>query len=166
MEKIGWDGHEFPQFLVPTAKFPCLSVPPFLLLPVQNVEKKGNCCHYFSHKTVDIGGIQEEQDIVRIHQGRGTDGLSKIKFIIELLLNNCAPDILLRNSFSPKPWKRLDLDPNVVAKCGISIRFADWGSSENYCRPPVALGDVTGMSWPPGPPRLAGVLLTPSKGVH
>lgn len=104
-KKKSWDGHEFPQFLLPTAKFHCVSVPPFLLLPVQNTEKKGNCCHYFSHKTVDIGGIQEEQDIVRIHQGRGTDGLSKMKFIIALLLNNCAPDIPLRNSFSPKPEK-------------------------------------------------------------
>lgn len=166
MEKIGWDGHEFPQSLLPTANFPCLPVPPFLLLPVQNVKKKGNCCHHFSHKIVDIEGIQEEQDIVHIHQGGRTDDLSKTKFIIMLLLNNCAPGIPLRNSITPKPEKRLDLDPNAMAKRRISVWFADWGSSENYRRLLVPLGDVTGMSWPPGPLRLAtAVLQIPSKGV-
>jgi len=40
MEKIGWDGHEFPQSLLPTANFPCLPVLPFLLLPLQNEERK------------------------------------------------------------------------------------------------------------------------------
>lgn len=102
MEKKGWDGYEF---LLPTASFPCLRAPPFLIPPVQNMEKKENCSRHFSHKTVDIEGIREEEDVVHIHQGGRTDDLSKMKFIITSLLNTCAPGIPLRNSLTPKPEK-------------------------------------------------------------
>lgn len=68
------------------------------------MEKKG-ICSQFSHKTVDIAGIQEEPNIVRIHQGVRTDDLGKMKFIIALLLNKCASGIPLRNYLFPKPEK-------------------------------------------------------------
>lgn len=80
MEKIAWDGHEFPQSLLPTANCPCLPVPQFLLLSVQNMEKKGNCCHHCSHKTVDIEGSQEEQDVIHRHQGSRTDEENEIYY--------------------------------------------------------------------------------------
>lgn len=80
-KKISWYGQEFSQSFLPTANFLCLQVPPVLLLPVQNLERKGNCWHHFSHESVDNEGIQEEQGFLLIPKWEDW-WLGKMKFII------------------------------------------------------------------------------------
>lgn len=89
-KKIGWYGQEFSQSFLPTANFLCLQVPPFLLLPVQNLEKKGNCWHHFSHKSVEIEGIQEEQDFLLTHQVGKTDDLVKWNLLSTFHVRNTS----------------------------------------------------------------------------
>lgn len=103
-KKIGWYGQEFSQSFLLTANFLCLQVPPFLLLPVQNLEKKGNCWHHFSHKSVEIEGIQEEQDFLLTHQGGKTDDLVKWNLLSTFHVRNTSWHLMVSDTINLCAW--------------------------------------------------------------
>lgn len=144
MEKIVWDEQELLQSLLPFTASACLSAPLLLLLSAQNRKKKGE-------KTEDAEEVRQDQDCARMHQGRRSNYMSKMKGIITLLLSNC-PRHTPQEHIHSQDWKRPDLHPNTMARCDVSVGLAEWKNSVNDCRDLVPK-DVTGMPWYPGSQR-------------
>lgn len=144
MEKIVWDEQEQLQSLLPLQPPPAYQHHCSSSCLLRIGRKKGE-------KTEDAEEVRQDKDCARMHQGRRSNYMSKMKGIITLLLNNCPRHTPQEHIHSPD-WKRPDLHPNTMARCGVSVGLAEWKNSVNDCRDLVPK-DVTGMPWYPGSQR-------------